>query len=116
MKEFVTGTDLASALDIVQNGLDAEKARELGGDGSFWVVPVAQLESARLFALANPALSSQGALVKITVPSEILDDLLKNSLLEIVAGGQFYRFVPDSLDILNEKAIFELMASFLATE
>ena len=115
MKEFVTGTDLASALDIIQNGLNAEKSRELGGDGSFWAAPVAQIESARLFAMANPALSPQCALVKMVVPSERLDDLLRNGLLEIL-DGQFYRFAPDSFDTLNEKAVFELMESFLATE
>ncbi len=116
MEEFVTGTDLASALDIVQNGLNIEKARELGGDGSFWAMPVAQIESARFFALVNPALSPQCALVKMTVPSKTLEDLLKNSLLEIILDGPFYRFAPDSFGILNEKAVFELIASFLVTE
>ena len=112
MGEFVTGTGLASALDIVQNGLNAEKARELGGDGSFWAVPMAQIESVRFFALSNPALDPQYALVKMVVPSETVDDLLRSRLLEIIAEGQFYRFAPDSYDILNEKAVFELMEGF----
>ena len=116
MVEFITGTDLVSALDIVQNGLNAERARELGGDGSFWAVPVAQIELARLFALANPALHSHCALVKMTIPSGTLDDLLKNDGLERILEGEFYRFVPSSFDTLNEKAIFELVENFLASD
>ena len=114
--ELVSGTDLASALDIVTNGLNAENAIEKGGDGSFWAVPIKQIDDARLFAIANPTLSEQCALVKITIPSRILNNLLSINLLEIIPEGEFFRFLPESFETLNEVASFEIIYSFIANE
>jgi len=113
MIEFVTGTDLASALDIKTNGLDALRAMELGGDGSFWAVPANQIDDARLFAMANPALSRRCAILRVNIPSGLLDGLFESGSIEIIEG-QFYRFCPDSLEILNENAVFEIIESFIA--
>lgn len=114
--ELVSGTNLASALDIVTNGLNAEKAIEKGGDGSFWAVPIKQMDDARLFAIANPTLSEQCAIVKITIPSSVLNDLLSINLLEIIPEGEFFRFLAESFETLNEIASFKIVYSFIANE
>ncbi len=78
--------------------------------------PIEQIDDARLFAMANPTLSEQCAIVKIIIPSNVLNELLSINLLEIIPDGEFFRFFPESFKILTEKASLEIIYRFIASE
>lgn len=92
------GTDSASANDILQNGFDMGRARELGGGDALWTTT--SVEDACIFVQANPVYGPP-ALLRIAVPDSVIDYLLSNNLLSV--DGSVYRFEPDAMGILNSK-------------
>ena len=63
------GTDLKSANDIVDRGINRAAASEKGGGDVFWTT--SDIKLARIFARANPALSNETAVVRIRLQGGI---------------------------------------------
>jgi hypothetical protein len=97
------GTDAESALGIVQDGLNLEKALVSGGDGSFWTTTA--VEDAEQFAVVNPAGGSP-AVVQVQVPAKLINNLVNDGLLTI--NDSVYQFAAGAYDRLNEFATFLL--------
>lgn len=95
------GTDAASAADIVNNGLDASSAAELGGGDVFWATT--DRSAAEVFAEANPA-GGDPALVSVTVPEAVMSSLSRQGLVSI--EGAVHSFAVEAWDTPNEFATF----------
>ena len=86
------GTDIISATDILQNGLNEQQAIIAGGDGHFW----ATTDAAYCNWYAKPAR------LEFDLPHAVLQDLLsKPFMVDHVEPGDNYDFYPASFSILN---------------
>jgi hypothetical protein len=94
------GTDLASAEEIRDHGLDAAAARAFGGGGEFWATT--DRATADLFAQANPA-GGPPARLDFVVTAHVLRALLSaNPPLVYQHGDDTYEFCPGSYPTLNQ--------------
>jgi hypothetical protein len=99
---FYHGTDVESAQSLRLGGLNREEAQALGGGDVFW--GTSDLQAARLFAEANPR-GGIPDIVKVRVPSRIVDQLVKRGLMEVEGG--VYKCAAEAWQTLNEFAKFE---------
>jgi hypothetical protein len=93
------GTDVASALDIQANGLDAGKAAAMNGIGDFWAT--CDPATADWFAQVNQAGGPPARLV-----FELLFGILMSLLTEVdpqveLDGTDVYHFHPSSYPVVN---------------
>jgi len=112
------GTDQASALDILNHGLNVEHLRQ------FQAVRVTQLgegwyttdnvDVAWFFASIAPGTIGDGyTVIEMLISQEYLDDLLrqrlasKSTIINVSFQGEQYWFHPDTFQFLNEQAIFQ---------
>jgi hypothetical protein len=94
------GTDITSAEEVQDRGLDATAARAFGGGGEFWATT--DLATADLFAQANPA-GGPPARLDFALPAHVLMALLSaNPPLAYQHGDDTYEFCPDSYPTLNQ--------------
>jgi RHS repeat-associated protein len=98
------GTDIGSAMNILQSGFDMEQARLIGGGDFLWTTT--SPTEASFFALANP-IGGDPALLGITVPNPVIDNLVFNNLLTI--RGSVYQFEADAMNVLNSRALVNLV-------
>ncbi|MFI9386343.1 hypothetical protein [Kutzneria sp. NPDC052558] len=101
------GTDLASAQNIVRNGLNANAARALGGGDVFWTTT--NQADAELFAQVNPALSENTGVVGIRIQGGIEAGVRSGVLQEVpqLPGA----FTVADWAGLNKIATYELVSS-----
>jgi hypothetical protein len=97
------GSDLASANDILNHGLDASKARRYNGSGEFW--STTDQFAAEVFARVNPAAGAPACLVY-----EVDEDDLRMLLAQKPVVAEFYapdayQFFPSCFDFLNRTMI-----------
>ena len=93
------GTDLASASDIIANGLNVQKASQFNGSGEFWATT--DREYADVFAQANPA-GGTPARLEFEVPQSVLSALMNAKPPELFQDGRdSYEFTPASIPTLN---------------
>jgi hypothetical protein len=91
------GTDVASAKDIVEKGLDIARATELGGGDVFWAT--ADRSVAEVFAGANPV-GGAPAVVSVTLPESTVTALQSAGTLTI--EGNVYQFLPKAWSVLSK--------------
>ncbi len=94
------GTDFASASDIVENGLNVERAAQVGGGDVFWATT--DQATADLFAAASPGVEAGGlpAVVSVTVSDSVVSGLVESEMLSIT--GDVYAFAPEAWSILSK--------------
>jgi hypothetical protein len=94
------GTDLASANDIANHGLDQQQAAACNGSGEFWATT--DPDAADWFAQANPN-SPPAARLEFDLPDGVLQALL-GSLPPAAYqhGADNYEFLPASFPALNQ--------------
>lgn len=94
------GTDLASAEDLVRNGVDAQKAAQCNASGEFWAST--SLDDATWYAHGNPD-SPPAARLEFDLPLSALQ-----TFLQMVPPGvnhyqpSEYEFLPHSFPLLNQ--------------
>jgi hypothetical protein len=93
------GTDLASANDILHNGLDQIRAAALNVTGEFWATT--DVATADTFAQVNPV-AGQPARFDFDVPIQEVQALLTaNPPGAYLSGNDTYEFLPSSYRVLN---------------
>lgn len=94
------GTDLASAQDLLRQGIDVHKAAKWNGSGEFWATT--NPTDADWYANGNPQ-SPPAARLEFEVPEAVLQALLQTAPPALVphTAGQ-YEFRPRSFPILNQ--------------
>jgi hypothetical protein len=97
------GTDIGSATDILENGLNMSKAAELGGGDALWTTTSSS--DAGWFAASNHV-GGDPAVLQITVPNATINDLSGSGMLSV--EGSVYRFQPGAMNILNGSAKHQL--------
>jgi hypothetical protein len=96
------GTDADSAGDIAENGLSRASAAELGGGDSFWMTK--DLDTARLFAQANPAGADEAAVVGINVSGGVANAVSNGVISEVAEFPGTY--------VVNDWEGFNAIADF----
>lgn len=94
------GTDVASANDIMQYGVDAKRASGYNGTGEFWATT--NPTTADWFARVNAA-NGPPARLRFEISAVVLQSLL--AAVPVVArndGPEDYEFLPGSFAILNQ--------------
>ncbi|ETW98949.1 hypothetical protein [Candidatus Entotheonella palauensis] len=111
------GTDIDSALDILNNGLDATKLRALQLNrptqlGMGWYA-ACDAEVAWFFASLAPGNKGRGyTVIEIDIPENILQQLitsqfaLRHTIANVPFGAQQYRFDVAAFVTLNAHAVF----------
>jgi hypothetical protein len=93
------GTDLASAVDIEQNGLSAQRAQALAGSGDLWATD--DVVEAEWFAKVNPA-NGPAARLEFELPAHILIQLLgARPALARLHRNDGFEFFAASFAVLN---------------
>ena len=96
-----SGTDGESADSIVNGGLDPKKAKDLGGDGSWWATTSSS--DADIFASVNPA-DGTPARVRMEASKSLLDWLVDEGHAE--KDGSVFNFFESAAEYLNDGASF----------
>ena len=111
------GTDVDSALDILNHGLDAAKLRALQLDrptqlGPGWYAAY-EAEVAWFFASLAPGNVGRGyTVIEIDIPEDILTQLvaarqaMRSAIVNVPFGAQQYWFDLSALAVLNAHATF----------
>lgn len=93
------GTDATSASQIVEYGLDVERARATGGHGEFWTT--IDIDAARVFAVSN--LHGPPSLVQFDLPPTVVDECLmadpKAAFIHF--SGAWFEFQPSSFSLIS---------------
>lgn len=108
---FLHGSSRESVDDIIENGLDAAKAGDLGGGDIFWAVPEAGIDAARFFAEANPS-GGAAAILRLDLPEKVAQSLIDDGLLiirKIEDGSTWYEFSREAWEKINEFGVFTLL-------
>lgn len=93
------GTDIQSANDILQHGVDEAKAAAWNGSGEFWAT--SDVNGARWYAISNPA-SPPAACIGFDLPWAILQALLTQVPVVVICHGEHdYEFLPECFAELN---------------
>lgn len=93
------GTDVASARDLVLNGVDATHAAVYNGSGEFWACTVRA--DADIFAQVNPA-GGPPARFEFDLPEQVLQGLLNEYPTVVYQhGATVYECLPSSFAVLN---------------
>jgi hypothetical protein len=94
------GTDLLSAIDLRDNGLDQARAAAFNATGEFWATT--DLAVADTFAQVNPA-GGIPARFDFDVPQPVLDALVGTHPPRAYQyGNDVFEFVPASFAMLNQ--------------
>jgi hypothetical protein len=94
------GTDEASALDLLTNGLNRTSAVRAGGTGEFWATLI--VADADTFAQTNPS-GGTPARSSFDLPADVLAVLLAaNPPRAYQQGPTWYEFLPGSYALLNQ--------------
>src|SRR5260370_3337196 len=94
------GTDLASANDIMNNGLDQARAAAFNASGEFWATT--DLATANTFAQVNPA-NGAPARFDFNLPPQVLAAFLGASPPRAYQhGSDVYEFLPAAFPMLNQ--------------
>ena len=111
------GTDIDSALDILNHGLDAAKLTALQGDrptqlGRGWYATY-EADVAWFFASLAPGNVGRGyTVIEIDIPEDILTQLVtarqafRSAILNVPFSAQQYWFDPRAFEVLNAHATF----------
>jgi hypothetical protein len=95
------GTDLLSAIDLRDNGLDQARAAAFNATGEFWATT--DLAMADTFAQVNPA-GGIPARFDFDVPQAVLDALLgAHPPQAYLHGNDVFEFLPVSFPMLNQQ-------------
>ena len=93
------GTDLASANDLLNNGVDAGKAAAFNVSGEFWTTT--DVAVADTFAQVNPA-GGTPARLEFDLPMPVLTALLPTTPPQAYQhGSDAYEFLPTAFASLN---------------
>ncbi|HJT32997.1 MAG TPA: hypothetical protein VJ783_13230 [Pirellulales bacterium] len=96
---FHHGTDLASANDLLQNGVNQQHAAAWNGSGEFWATT--EQRRAQWFALSHPA-SPPAACFEFDVPEAVLVAILQMAPVAAIRHAPHdYEFLPASYPMLN---------------
>lgn len=97
---FHHGTDLASAQDILQNGVSQQHAAAWNGSGEFWATT--ERHRAEWFALSHPA-SPPAACLEFDLPDAILRAILMIAPVAAIHHAPHdYEFLPAAYPLLNQ--------------
>lgn len=111
------GTDVDSALDILNYGLDASKLLPLQQDrpsqlGMGWYASC-QADVAWFFASLAPGNVGRGyTVIEIDIPEAVLDQLvterqaIRHTIANVPFDAQQYWFSTNAFEVLNRQAIF----------
>lgn len=100
---FFHGTDLAGATDLVQNGVDQQKAAAWNASGEFWATTDAT--RAAWFARSHPN-SPPAARFEFDLPDPILQAILHmNPMGARCHGPSDYEFLPSCFILLNQNMV-----------
>src|SRR5437762_2038465 len=93
------GTNLTSANELLQNGVDQKRAAASNGSGEFWVT--VNHENAEWFARSNPA-SPPAACFEFDLEDQVIQSCLLMTPPGVVKhpGGDL-EFLPSSFQLLN---------------
>jgi hypothetical protein len=81
----------------MQNGFSMQAARQLGGGDQLWTTT--NFSDASLFALANPRMDDNGAVVSFSLQNSVINQLQQAGQLR--TDGSVYRFQPGALPTVN---------------
>jgi hypothetical protein len=94
------GTDLASANDLLQNGVSQSRAAAWNGSGEFWAT--SDRGRAELFALSHPD-SPPAACFEFDLAEPVLTAMVRTSPPTVIRHGDGdYEFLPASFAVLNQ--------------
>lgn len=97
------GTDMVSAMDLLNNGLNRMKAASFNGGGKFWATAVP--DDADLFAQANPA-GGPPARFEFALPLDLLQSFIHaKPPLAYQHSASVIEFLPTSFTALNAALI-----------
>ncbi|MCI0641478.1 MAG: hypothetical protein L0Y72_17255 [Gemmataceae bacterium] len=94
------GTDLTSANDLLQNGVNEQQAAMWNGSGEFWAT--SDHQRAMWFAVSHPS-SPPAACFEFDLPESVLEVILQmNPPAAIQHGPNDFEFLPPSHSFLNQ--------------
>ena len=94
------GTDVASANDILTNGLDPAKAAIYNGAGEFWTSD--DIAVAGWFAKTNPRGGQEAILIFEIQEGELQRMIAIRPKVVVVHDGHDYEFLPACMPLLNQ--------------